>query len=72
MNEMMLSALKNWRDLNDVIGRFNEEELEEMLEYEMNNENRKTVVERLHQRFSIVRMARERNQIMAVFKGEKK
>jgi len=69
MNEAMMSALKNWRDLNDVLTTFTENEMAEMLEYELNHENRKTFVERLHQRFTTLRMTRERDLLMDQHKG---
>ena len=69
MTEAMMNALKNWRDLNDVLTTFTEDEMAEMLEYELNHENRKTFVERLHQRFTTLRMTREREIIMDQHKG---
>jgi len=70
LTEAMLKALKNWRDLNDALTTFTESEMALMLEYELNHENRKTFVERLHQRFTTLRMSRERDLIMGQHKGE--
>ena len=67
MNEQSLKALKNWRVFNDELNAFTESEVLEMLEYELLNENRKTFVERLHQRYSTLRAARERANLMEKF-----
>ena len=67
MNDESLKALKNWRKFNEELNAFDEEQVLEMLEYELLNENRKTFVERLHQRYSSLRAARERANLMEKF-----
>lgn len=67
MNEVMTKALANWRDFNDLVGAISESQLKEMLVYEIGHENRKSFVERLHQRYNAMRVARERGELMGKF-----
>jgi hypothetical protein len=67
MNELMTRALANWRDFNDLLTTIPEKDLREMLVYEIAHENRKSFVERLHQRYNTVRTMREREELMKGF-----
>jgi len=67
MNDLMIKALGNWRDFNDLLATIPEDDLREMLVYEVKHENRKSFVERLHQRFNTVRTMREREELMKGF-----
>ena len=67
MNDLMIKALGNWRDFNDLLATIPENDLKEMLVYEVKHENRKSFVERLHQRFNTVRTMREREELMKGF-----
>ena len=67
MNDLMIKALGNWRDFNDLLATIPEADLREMLVYEVKHENRKSFVERLHQRFNTVRTMREREELMKGF-----
>ena len=67
MNDLMINALANWRDFNDLLATIPENDLKEMLVYEVKHENRKSFVERLHQRFNTVRTMREREELMKGF-----
>jgi len=67
MNDLMIKALGNWRDFNDLLATIPEDDLKEMLVYEVKHENRKSFVERLHQRFNTVRTMREREELMKGF-----
>ncbi len=60
--EVLNYALKNWRNLNEVVGKLREDQLKYLIETEMKTERRWTVVERLHQRYTTVRAARERKE----------
>ena len=64
MNDHLIEALKNWAKLNEVLPSFNEVEVKELLDYELSHENRKTHVERLHQRYNTLRVARERGELL--------
>ena len=67
MNDLMTRALANWRDFNDLLATIPEADLKEMLVYEVKHENRKSFVERLHQRYNTVRTMRERDELMKGF-----
>ena len=67
MNDLMMNALGNWRDFNDLIGEISEAGLKEMLKYEIEHDNRKSFVERLHQRYNSMRVSREREELMKNF-----
>ena len=67
MNDVMTRALANWRDFNDLLATIPEADLKEMLVYEVKHENRKSFVERLHQRYNTVRTMREREELMKGF-----
>ena len=53
-----------WRELNQMLSTKTEAEVLEMLNEERSGRNRKVVLERLHQRYSILRASRERLEIM--------
>lgn len=54
----------NWRELNEAINGFTEQEVLGLLENERKNARRSTVIVRLHQRFTTLRMLRERAELI--------
>jgi len=54
----------NWRQLNQVLPTLDEDTVKQMLEDERKGEQRVTVLVRLHQRYTILRAARERMEIL--------
>ena len=54
----------NWRDLNKVLPTLDEDAVRRLLEDERKGEQRVTVLVRLHQRYTILRAARERSEIL--------
>lgn len=54
----------NWRELNEVINGFTEQEVWNLLADERRNARRSTVLIRLHQRFTTLRMMRERAELI--------
>jgi len=68
MDEETLKVIDNWRDFNKLLSDVPEEKLKELLVYELENENRKSIVERLHQRYNTLRTMRERAELMKGFK----
>jgi hypothetical protein len=54
----------NWRDLNRILPTLDEDTVRRMLEDERKGEQRVTVLVRLHQRYTILRAARERMEIL--------
>jgi hypothetical protein len=47
-----------------VLTTLSEEELKELLDEEITGERRMKLIERLHQRYNILRVARERKQLL--------
>lgn len=54
-----------WRSLNDQLNNMSEEEVLELLNKERAGSRRATLLERLHQRYTILRSARERAEIFS-------
>ena len=57
-------VIESWLQLQKVIGTMTEEELRFTINYEASVYKRKTIIERLHQRYTKVRAARERNELI--------
>lgn len=53
-----------WRKLNKDINLFSEEQILEMLNAEIKGQKRVSILERLHQRYTVLRAARERIEIL--------
>ena len=54
----------SWRKLNEVLAGLSEEQVLRMLEDERITHRRATVLERLHQRYTMLRAARERVELL--------
>ena len=57
-----------WRSLNDALATMTEAQVKALLDEELLNQRRIKVMERLHQRYNTLRVARER---AALFAGAK-
>ena len=55
---------QNWRILNNNLHALTEAEVHELLQDEMANKRRQSVLVRLHQRFNALRGDRERLELM--------
>ena len=53
-----------WRELNRVLVTLTEAEVLAMLDRERTNERRVVVLERLHQRYNVLRASRERIELL--------
>lgn len=53
-----------WRELNKKLNMLSEQEVLELLEQERQGARRVTFLERLHQRYTMLRGARERIELM--------
>ena len=53
----------SWRSLTDILHTLNEDEVGNLLEQELEGEKRWSIVQRLHQRYTILRAARERAEL---------
>ncbi len=63
MSEILVAALNSWREVNQQLHAFREDQVLWMLKHEMKHQKRWTVVERLHQRYNILRGKRERAEL---------
>ena len=54
----------SWRKLNDKLSTMTEQEVLDLLNFERQGPRRVVVLERLHQRYSTLRAARERAEIL--------
>ena len=54
----------NWRDLNRKLNMLREDEVLALLEAERTGAKRVTFLERLHQRYTMLRAARERVELL--------
>lgn len=54
-----------WRSLNDQLNNMSEEEVLELLNKERAGARRTSLLERLHQRYTILRATRERAEIFS-------
>jgi hypothetical protein len=55
-----------WRKLNEVLALLPETDVKALLDSEMAGPRRVKVIERLHQRYNTLRVARERAELMAL------
>jgi hypothetical protein len=53
-----------WRKLNDILSQLTEKEVLDMLNEERTHGRRASVLQRLHQRYTMLRCARERIELM--------
>ncbi len=53
-----------WRSLNNELSRLSEEEVLRLLNEERDGAKRATVLQRLHQRYNTLRVARERIELL--------
>lgn len=61
--------MNNWRSLNQTLNSLNEEQVKAMLDDEIVGQRRTTFLKRLHQRYCILRAARERAEIFSAVAG---
>lgn len=55
-----------WRKLNEVLALLPETDVKALLDTEMTGARRVKVLERLHQRYNTLRVARERAELLAL------
>lgn len=61
----------NWHDLNVVLAMRDEHQVKAMLDEEVEVYKRPTYAVRIHQRYTTLRAARERKEILAALSGDK-
>ena len=60
-----MESLENWRVLNQHLNTFDEQTVLAMLEHEKKNRCRAMFLQRLHQRYSALRVSRERIELLS-------
>jgi len=53
----------SWRSLTDILATLSEEQVADLLDQELEGGKRWSIVQRLHQRYTILRAARERAEL---------
>jgi len=56
----------SWRALNNQLSMMSEEEVLTLLQSEKHGEKRASVLQRLHQRYNVLRVSRERIELMSL------
>jgi len=56
----------SWRALNNQLSMMSEEEVLSLLDLEKITEKRASVLQRLHQRYNVLRVSRERIELMSL------
>jgi hypothetical protein len=64
LDQISAKGLESWRTLNAVIAILNEDQVSKMMAHEMTNGRRETFITRLHQRYTALRTARERAEML--------
>jgi len=54
----------SWRALNNQLSMMSEEEVLTLLQVEKHGEKRASVLQRLHQRYNVLRVSRERIELL--------
>jgi hypothetical protein len=54
----------SWRALNNQLSMMSEEEVLTLLQVEKHGERRASVLQRLHQRYNVLRVSRERIELL--------
>lgn len=64
MGNIADTVLKSWKTLNEVIETLREDQLKELIFWEIENKKRPDIVTRLHQRYAKLASARERQDLL--------
>lgn len=56
----------SWRALNNQLSMMSEEDVLTLLQAEKHGERRASVLQRLHQRYNVLRVSRERIELMGL------
>jgi hypothetical protein len=60
---MYEQILRSWKTLNEFLTELREDQVKELMNLELNGKCREDIVERLHQRYTKLRMTRERVEL---------
>ena len=68
MTMLAETVLRSWKTLNEVLNDLREDQLKELIFWELDHGKREDIVVRLHQRFNKLAVARERAELLAQIK----
>lgn len=68
MTMLAETVLRSWKTLNEVLNDLREDQLKELIFWELEHGKREDIVVRLHQRFNKLAVARERAELLAQIK----
>ena len=68
MTMLAETVLRSWKTLNEVLNDLREDQLKELIFWELEHGKREDIVVRLHQRFNKLAVARERAGVLAQIK----
>ena len=63
MDDSLMAILRNWKTLGSAVGNLTEEQSLDLLNYELLTKRRKNTVERLHMRYSGLKVKRVCDEI---------
>ena len=63
-DDVMQVYLKDWGFMNSQLATLREDQLKQLINMEISGKRRETWIERLHQRYSKLRVARERAELL--------
>lgn len=66
MNELLIPMLASWKVLNQGLRNLREDQVKDLLDYEMMTTKRKDILVRLHQRYWKLRGQRELSELTKV------
>ena len=64
MTHLADMVLKSWKTLNELIGELREDQLKELIFWEVEHKKRPDIVTRLHQRYAALAANRERRELL--------
>lgn len=64
-DELVIQMLDSWATLNKDVGKLREDQIKNLINYEVSTKRRAVMIDRLHQRFAKLRNQRERLELKA-------
>ena len=68
MTHISETVLKSWKTLNEVIDTLREDQIKELIFWEVEHKKREDIVVRLHQRYAKLAATREREELLEKLK----
>ena len=64
-DDLVIQMLDSWATLNKDVGKLREDQIKNLINYEVSTKRRAVMIDRLHQRFAKLRNQRERLELKA-------